>query len=160
LPGLRIVSRTDTNSLPVTLDTFKNHARISTTDDDTLINGYLDSARIKVEGFLGRSLINKVYVQSHDYFPHHHHNGSHYGNDHSHHRSIRALEMKLGRSPLVNVLRIEYLDLSGVWQTMLPLVNTPWAADTIYIVGNQILDPNGNIQEVDSGEEQVGRSKS
>ena len=157
MPGLRIVSRTDQNNLPVTLDMFKNHARISTSDDDTLIGTYLDTARVKVEGFLGRSLINKVYVQTFDYFPRtHHHDGSHYGTEHHFYRPVRHLEMKLGRSPLVNVLRIEYLDPNGVRQTMVPRVNAPWAADTIYIVGNQIIDSNGNIQEVDTGEEQGG----
>jgi len=156
MPGLRIVSRTDTNSLPVTLTTFKDHAHISTNDDDVIINTYLDAARIKVEGFLGRSLINKVYVQTFDHFPrHHHHDGTHHEHFHRD-RPSRALEIKLGRSPLVNVLRIEYLDLSGAIQTMLPRVDNVWQADTIYIVGNQIVDPNGNIQEVDSGEEQGG----
>jgi hypothetical protein len=136
---------------------FKAHAHISTTDDDTIIGTYLDAARVKVEGFLGRSLINKVYVQTFDHFPRqHHHDGAHHGGERHYDRPVRHLEIKLGRSPLVNVLRIEYLDTSGVLQTMLPRVDAVWQKDTIYIVGNQIVDPNGNIQEVDSGEEQGG----
>jgi hypothetical protein len=72
------------------------------------------------------------------------------------HRDGHALQIKLARSPLVQVSRIDYVDLNGVTQTLVPRVDRRWQASTIYTVGNQILDPNGNIQEVLTGEEEGG----
>jgi hypothetical protein len=135
--------------LAVPLEVVKNHMRVDTADDDALITIYLKAATKKVEGFLGRSLVNQGFVQSFDYFPHLRH-------DSGHSRRHHPLQIKLARSPLAQVSRIEYLDLTGALQTMVPRVDKKWQASTIVIVGNQILDPNGNIQEVATGEEEGG----
>ena len=158
MPGLRI--ELDPVEEPVTLTMLKNHMHESTTDNDDLIAIYLSAARVKIEGFLGRSLINKGYVQTFDHFPRRNHeDGGSFGHDPGR-RHYRHLEIKLGRAPLVAVSRVEYLDLNGTLQTMLPRIDTPWAADTIYTVGQQILDSNGNVQEVATGEEEGGEDSS
>jgi len=153
MPGLRVITPAAVTAVP--LQMAKNHMKIDTTVDDDLITLYLESATEKVEGFLSRSLVNKDFAQFLDYFPHahgHHDSHGHQGHNSRHH----PLQIKLARSPVAKVSRIEYLDLNGTLQTMVPRVDQPWRADTIYIVGQQILDPNGNIQEVATGEEEGG----
>jgi uncharacterized phiE125 gp8 family phage protein len=121
MAGLKIA--TPAINEPVDLTMLKNHMHVDTTTDDDLINVYLETVRQKVEGFLGRSLINKTYRQSFDHFPHYHGRDrmaassdyGHYLRGHAH-----PLEIKLGRSPLVAVSNIEYLDLNGVLQTLMP----------------------------------------
>ena len=155
MPGLRVITPAATT--PVPLQMAKNHMKIDTTVDDDLITLYLESATEKVEGFLSRSLVNKDFAQFLDHFPRshgHHDSHGHQGVHNS--RRHHPLQIKLARSPLAKVDRIEYLDLNGTLQTMVPRVDEPWRADTTYIVGQQILDPNGNIQEVATGEEEGG----
>jgi hypothetical protein len=161
MAGLKVVKAAANE--PVTLQMLKDHMHVTDSNTDDLIGVYLAAARQKLEGFLGRSLINKGYRQSFDYFPHYHghnrmaadsHNG-YYLRGHKH-----PLEIKLGRSPLIAVSNVQYLDLKGVLQTMLPRVDAPWEANTIYAVGNQIVDANGNIQEVATGEEEGGGDSS
>jgi hypothetical protein len=140
---------------PVTLPTLKNHLRISINDDDSLLAIYLQAAREAVEAGSGRSLVNKLYRQSHDHFPHHHGQfGAYSGPLHyrepyynEHHHWIEKHCIKLLRSPLVSVQKIVYLDQAGVQQTLLP---TPgqWIAENIFAIGDQIGDPNGNLQQV------------
>jgi len=152
MSGLRVVTPAATLAVP--LQVAKNHMKIDADTDNDLITLYLQAATEKIEGFLGRSLVNKNYVQSFDHFPRSsHHHGEVHGDYYS---RVRHIQIKLARSPLAKVDRIEYFDLSGIMQTMVPLVNQPWRADTIYIVGQQILDSNGNIQEVTIGEEEGG----
>jgi len=139
---------------PVTLDVLKNHLRVTITNDDTLIKLYLQSARELVESESGRSLVNKVYRQSHDRFPRLHDCGD-FGTGYfyqapryarSHHYDGRQ-QIKLLRCPLVSVEKITYIDLDGNLQTLLP---TPalWQADTEYELGDQAQDANGNLQKV------------
>jgi len=144
MPGLKVITPAATLAVP--LQVAKNHMKIDTTVDDDLITMYLTAATDKIEGFLGRSLVNKSFVQALDYFPHrgHHHSGRH------------PLEIKISRSPLAQVSKVEYFDLTGTLQTMVPKVDASWSSSTVYIVGFQILDPNGNIQEVATGEEEGG----
>ena len=54
---------------PVDLQTVKNHLRVTITDDDTLISGYITAAREYCETFTARSFINKGYAQYLDTFP-------------------------------------------------------------------------------------------
>jgi hypothetical protein len=155
MPGLRVIKAAAND--PVPLDVVKSHMKVTFANDDALIEMYLEAATEKVEGFLSRSLITKTYVLSLDHFPHLHHAHS-YGGHSEHHgyRHHHPLQIKLPRSPLAQVPRVEYLDLQGVRQTMLPRLDQPWRADTIYVLGAQILDPNGKIQEVTGDEEEGG----
>jgi Phage gp6-like head-tail connector protein len=149
MPGLKV--ETPPICEPVTLQMLKDHMRVSDTLQDELIGVYLQSVRTKVEGFLGRSLINKGYVQSLDHFPHYHGHDRMQADSHSHYylRGHRhPLEIKLARSPLMNVSKVEYLDLTGVMQTLVPRIDAPWQSETAFLLGAKILDSNGNIQEV------------
>jgi hypothetical protein len=151
MPGLKVEIAPVAE--PVDLDMLKNHMHVDVTTDDEIIGVYLQSVRTKVEGFLGRSLITKGYVQSFDHFPRAHGHNEHgsdgrgnqsfYRGHHRHH-----LEIKLGRSPLVAVSRVEYLDPNGVLQTMLPRIDMPWDGGVEFLLGQKIIDLNGNIQEV------------
>jgi hypothetical protein len=153
MPGLRVIKAAAND--PVPLDVVKNHMKVTFANDDALIEMYLEAATEKVEGFLGRSLITKTYVLSLDHFPHLHHGHGSYSGHHGYSRH-HPLQIKLPRSPLARVQRIEYLDPQGVRQTMLPRIDQPWRSDTIYVLGAQILDPNGKIQEVTGDEEEGG----
>jgi hypothetical protein len=148
---------------PVDLVTLKNHLRVTITNDDALIKLYLQSARELVESESGRSLVNKLYRQSHDRFPRLHDCGD-FGTGYfyqapryarGHHYDDRQV-IKLLRCPLVSVEKITYIDLNGAVQTLLP---TPalWQPDTEYELGDQFQDLNGNLQEVtavaESGED-------
>lgn len=161
-----IVVETAPAAEPISLATVKTHLRVSISNDDALITLYLQSAREIVESESGRSLVNKVYRQSHDRFPHHDEwqLGSGYtyrAPRYSHHFGDERRAIKLLRCPLVSVLKINYIDTSGVLQTLLP---TPeqWQALTEYEIGNQIVDSNGNLQQVtavsESGEDQSSES--
>lgn len=139
---------------PVDLPTLKNHLRVTITNDDKLIELYGQSARELVESESGRSLVNKVYRQSHDRFPRLHDWGD-FGTGYFYqapryargHRYDERQQIKLLRCPLVSVEKITYIDLTGTLQTMLP---TPalWQPDTEYELGDQAQDSNGNLQQV------------
>jgi hypothetical protein len=156
-----IVVETPPAAEPVTLILVKNHLRVTISSDDQLIDLYLQSSREIVESESGRSLVNKLYKQSHDRFPHRDEwqLGSGYSYRaprYSHHFGDERQAIKLLRCPLVSVSKITYIDTSGTLQTLLP---TPeqWQAQTEYEIGNQIVDSNGNLQEVtavsESGED-------
>jgi uncharacterized phiE125 gp8 family phage protein len=53
----------------VTLTEAKAHCRVDTTADDTLIVGYIATARELVEDYLDRSLVTQQYVMRLDAFP-------------------------------------------------------------------------------------------
>lgn len=139
---------------PISIATLKNHLRVSISDDDALLGLYLRGAIDTVESDSGRSLVNKLYRQSHDRFPGLHDFGefragyfyetSRYA--HHHHGAERQM-IKLLRCPLVNVQKIVYV---GTDQNPYTLVPAPelWLADNIYDLGDQVADSNGNLQEV------------
>ena len=54
---------------PVTLAEAKAHCRVDTSADDTLIVGYIATARELVEDYLDRSLVTQQYVMRMDAFP-------------------------------------------------------------------------------------------
>ena len=54
---------------PVTLAEAKSHCRVDTSVDDTLIVGYIATARELVEDYLDRSLVTQQYVMRLDAFP-------------------------------------------------------------------------------------------
>lgn len=92
---------------PVDLDEAKDHLRVSTSDDNSKITGYITAARKFVEDQLGRALITQTWDFWEDEFP--------YG--------YRAL--KLPRAPLQSVTSITYIDSDGTEQTV---------SDSIYTV--------------------------
>jgi hypothetical protein len=137
---------------PVTVAVVKNHLRITISQDDALLAIYLQAAREIVESESGRSLVNKGYLQSHDQFPRRrdldHGAGYWYAVPrYAHHRGDRRQEIKLLRSPLVRVDKITYVDTAGALQTLLPVAEL-WQPDTEYVIGDQVKDSNGNLQEV------------
>lgn len=144
---------------PVSLTTLKNHLRVTIGADDDLLKLYLQGARETVESDSGRSLVNKLYRQSHDRFPSLHDWGG-FGtgyfyqtrkyarDDHQHHRQV----IKLLRCPLVSVQKIVYLDVNQVEQTLLPVPES-WLAGNTYDVGDQVADSNGNLQQVTASTE-------
>lgn len=152
---------------PITLATVKAHLRVDTQADDALLGIYLQAAREAVEAASGRSLVNKLYRQSHDHFPRHDgHFGAYTGPLHyrepyynEHHRWIEKHCIKLLRSPLVSVQKIVYLDQSGTQQTLLP-APAQWIAKNVFVIGDQIADSNGNLQEVTSVTEAEDGSES
>jgi hypothetical protein len=154
---------------PVDLATMKNHLRVTVNNDDALIGGlYLPAARELVEDFTALSLINKGYRQSMDSFPHHHgifgigltswEIPERMGQAHrlNHHHRIKLL-----RSPLVHVTKITYIGTDQAFHDLLPEPR-PWQAETEFVVGDQIGDSNGNLQQVTavSEEDPDGTSES
>jgi hypothetical protein len=138
---------------PVALSTLKNHLRVSINNDDALLEIYLQGAREIVEGDSGRSLINKLYRQSHDRFPGLHDWGD-FGTGYfyqaprySHHHHDERQMIKLLRCPLVNVQKITYIGTDQLSHDLLP-VPALWRANTEYDIGDQFEDSNGNLQEV------------
>lgn len=141
---------------PISLQTLKQHLRVTVTNEDELIQIYEQSAREDVEDFLARSLVNKRYVQSLDSFP--------YFTDsmmsqmayppayYSLPRYSTTLwnysqMIKLFVSPLVEVDRIDYTGTDNQTHSIYPILEN-WLADEEYDEGDQIEDPNGNLQEV------------
>ena len=69
MPGLKIETSPGASD-PVTLDLVKLHLHVTSNNEDDLLTGYIKAATNIVEGFLGRSLSTRGYVQSLDFFPH------------------------------------------------------------------------------------------
>lgn len=143
---------------PVSLAMVKSQLNVCGADDDDLISLYLQAAREQIEVFLARSLINKGYRQSFDFFP--------YFTDttqqmayppafYSLPRYSTTLSsqmytqmMKLSYSRLVRVDRISYLSSEdSVRHDLLP-APFAWEPGIEYAVGDQREDSNGNLQEV------------
>lgn len=165
---------------PITLDALKQHLYVTITNDDDLLTTYLQMARELVESESGRSLVNKVYRQSHDRFPHLH-NWTDYGTGYyygaptysrGHNRRDWNHAIKLLRSPLiVGSSRIVYIGQDGNLYTMVPGPSSPgdpyqvpesWSPETDRELGEIFLDSNGNEQQVTAVTESEtgGESKS
>jgi hypothetical protein len=139
---------------PLSLETVKLHLKVDIPNEDSLISVYMQSARELIESQSGRSLINKVYRQSHDTFPHRH-EGSGFGAAgffynaprYAQRRGDEHLAIKLLRCPLVAVQRISYRGVDGLSHDLLPAPES-WQADSEYTLGAQIVDSNGDLEEV------------
>lgn len=83
---------------PVTLDEFKEQARVLINDEDALLSRLLMTARQAVENALGRALITQTWQLQLDRFP--------------------AWRIPLPRPPLVEVSSIVYLDVNAAQQTL------------------------------------------
>jgi hypothetical protein len=139
---------------PLDLQTeVKPHLRVTIGTDDGILKIYLQAARETGEAETGRSFMNKGYRQSHDQFPRRHdytdrgtgywYAAPRYSRKHGDERQ----EIKLLRSPLLVVDKIDYIDVSSVTQTLLPAPEV-WQAKTEYNVGDEVEDTNGNLQQI------------
>lgn len=101
--------RTEPATEPVTTAEAKDHARIDHSNEDSLIDSLVTAARMRVEEYLQRALIDTEFTMTLDDFgpqiswwP----------------RSFLAADIRLPRSPVQSVDEIRYIDDSGVQQTL------------------------------------------
>lgn len=144
---------------PITLTDAKNYLKVplTVTADDQLIQDCIQSAREEVEGFTGRSIVNKGYRQSLDSFPYFvdsvmsqmAYPPSYYSLPRYSTTLWNYSQMiKLLRGPLVAVSSISYSDsVTGEIDSLYPALFN-WTALTVVPLGYQIEDPNGNLQVV------------
>ena len=90
---------------PVTTAEAKSHARVDSSDDDTLIGGLITAARQWAEWYTQRAFITQTWDLKLDAFP--------------------SEPLELPKAPLVSVSSVTYVDSAGASQT--------WAADE-YVV--------------------------
>lgn len=119
IPSLLATSRpasvvqTSTNTdYPVTLDEAKAQVRVTGSDEDPLIQGYIAAATEYVQGYQWSQLITATFVQRQDFFP----------------PSISPISLYRNPNPVVT--SIQYLDTGGVTQTLDP---------TLYVVDPYIV---------------------
>jgi hypothetical protein len=144
---------------PLDLQTeVKPHVRVTIADEEAILKIYSQAARELAESETGRSFINKGYRQSHDRFPRRHEytdHGTGYwyaAPRYAHRHGDERQEIKLLRSPLLVVEKIDYIDVGGHTQTLLPSPEL-WQADSEYTVGDQAEDTNGNLQEIKAADD-------
>lgn len=108
--NMDLIVQTAATAEPVSLALVKDHLRISSTDDDALIEAVLiPSARNAIEAFLSRALITRTYRGYLDTFP-------------------TDSAIKVLRPPLSSVTHVKYYDSTGVQQT---LSTSVYQVDTI-----------------------------
>jgi uncharacterized phiE125 gp8 family phage protein len=64
MPGLRPILVTPPSSFPVTLDEVKKHCRVDHSDDDDLLQAYIEVAVTHLDGWsgiLGRCMLNQTW---------------------------------------------------------------------------------------------------
>lgn len=144
---------------PLLLSDVKNFLKVpqGVNQDDTFIQELIQGAREEVEGWTGRSMVNKGYRQSLDAFPYFvdtvmsqmAYPPSYYSLPRYSTTLWNYSQMiKLLRSPLQQVTKITYTDsVTGQIQTLYPALFT-WQALHEYVISDQIEDPNGNLQVV------------
>ncbi len=91
---------------PLSRTEAKLHCRIDGTDDDTLVDALIKTARLMAEQATGRALVTQSWRYTLDCFP--------------------AAAINLPRPPLASVQSVKYMDVDGVLQTLV--------ADTDYSV--------------------------
>ena len=108
----------------VSLDTAKDHLRVSFTDDDTLIPIYITAARQWAERYTKRAFFNQTWTLNLDYFPFF--NCSSTLHTRTRHDYIYwagyfdGITIRLPRPTTVSATSITYLDLTGTTQTLDP----------------------------------------
>jgi len=144
---------------PLTLTDVKNFLKIpaGVTADDSFVDELIQGAREEVEGYTGRALVNTNFRQVLDAFPYFvdtvmsqmAYPPSYYSLPRYSTTLWNYSQMiKLLRSPLQQVSRIEYLDSqSATWKNLYPALPN-WEPLTEYFISNEIEDPNGNLQVV------------
>jgi Phage gp6-like head-tail connector protein len=139
---------------PILLTDMKNYLKVDFTQDDTLIQMMITAARELIEGFTGRSIVNKDYVMVGDSFPYFvdsvmsqlAYPPSYYSLPRYSTTLWNYSQMiKLWMSPVVKINRIIYLGTDAQYHTMSASA-VPWRPATAYVPGNQVLDGNGNLQ--------------
>ena len=155
MAGLQIEIPAATSA--VSLAIAKLHCRLTSDLEDDLIGLYIEAATEDAEDFTSRSFVNKGYVEVYDSFP--------YFTDtiqsqlayppayYSLPRYSTTLwnysqMVKILRSPLSFVDRIDYISSQdGSLQTLRPILEN-WQPGVEYFVGDEIEDSNGNLQQV------------
>lgn len=144
---------------PLLLNDVKNFLKVppGVTADDTFIEELIQGAREEVEGYTGRSLVNKGYRQSLDSFPYFvdtimsqmAYPPSYYSLPRYSTTLWNYSQMiKLLRSPLQQVSKISYSDsVTGNIDYLYPALFN-WQPLHEYFIGDQIEDSNGNMQTV------------
>jgi hypothetical protein len=144
---------------PLVLADIKNHLKVpvGVTADDTFIEELIQASREEVEGYTGRSLVNKGYRQSLDSFPYFvdsvmsqmAYPPSYYSLPRYSTTLWNYSQMiKLLRAPLQSVSKITYSDsVTGNIDALYPALFS-WQPLHEYFIGDQIEDPNGNLQVI------------
>lgn len=95
---------------PITVGEFKEFARVDGTEEDNLLAGFIQAARINCEHYLGRALIEQTITLKMDFWP---------GNI-----------IELPRPPLISITAVETLDESDT--------ATIYSSDNYYINSTSI----------------------
>jgi Phage gp6-like head-tail connector protein len=142
---------------PVPLAQMKNYLRVDDiTDDDTLITGLISAATVACENFCKRSFIAKGFIQTLDSFPYY---TDTMLSQMAYPPSYAALPrwsttlwnysqmIKIYRPPLISIDRITYCqDSPNPGFQDLTAQPSPWYPFTVYEVGDQVVDNNGNVE--------------
>lgn len=108
---------------PIAIAEVKAHSRITTSDEDGLIAGYILAARHYAETFLNRALVTQTWDLTLDYeWP--------WTLDADTDRHVQLIEVP--KAPLQSVISITYIDESGVTQT---LASDQYLVDATAFVG-------------------------
>ncbi len=147
---------------PLTVASVKNFLKQSASTDDDYILDLIQSAREEVEGFTGRSIVNKGYRQSLDSFPYFvdsmmsqmAYPPSYYSLPRYSTTLWNYSQMiKLLRSPLQAVSSISYSNsATGAIAYLYPALFN-WQRLHEYSISDAIEDPNGNMQVVTAAAE-------
>lgn len=95
---------------PVTVAELKTFARIDGADEDTLIEGFITSARVAAEHYLNRALLEQSITLKMDYWP--------------------GEEIELPQPPLISITSVSTLTEAGV--------KTTYSSDNYYIITEAI----------------------
>ncbi|GMA52064.1 hypothetical protein GCM10025857_34210 [Alicyclobacillus contaminans] len=118
---LRVFTQPTTE--PVTLDEAKLYLRVDGSDEDTLINALIATAREYCESFQNRAYITQTLELTLDQFPGYltgpHSSWMHEGYRTRHHRRHHA-EIRLPRPPIQSVESVTYTDDTGTTTTLDP----------------------------------------
>lgn len=142
---------------PLLVGDVKNFLKVSVSNDDAFIEELIQSAREEVEGFTGRSLVNKGYCQALDAFPYFvdtvmsqmAYPPSYYSLPRYSTTLWNYSQMiKLLRAPLQQVTKITFSDsVTGNIDALYPALFS-WQPLHEYVIADEIEDPNGNLQVV------------
>ena len=94
----------------ITVDELKTFARIDTTAEDTLLEGFIKAARIATEKYLGRALVTQTMKMTMDFWP--------------------GTVIQFPRPPLISVTKVATLDESDV--------ETEYSSSNYYVVTEAI----------------------
>ena len=112
-PTTRCSQLAEPLSEPVTLAEAKAHIRVDDDNSNTLITALIVAARQFVESFSGRTLAQRSFTQTMEYFP------------------DGGMDIVLRRSPVKSITSVKYYDSTGADITM--VVGTDYRVDTTVI---------------------------